>query len=110
MQPVQKSRKRFFSRCVVRVFLSVVCLSATAGAALAEDRSIFAGGRFYVGVSAAAEFLDASYDKITDNTDPRNESERSGMVFHDNDSANGTGYGFGLLGGYRLPLNDRACT
>ena len=95
MQPARNPWKLFLSCCVVGVLVSV------AGTALAED------GRWYVGVSGTVEFLDASYDKTTDNTDPRNVSEQSGNLFHDSDSAGETGYGFGLLGGYRLPLNDR---
>ncbi len=76
----------------------VVTVLVVADTALADE------GRFYVGGAATVEWLDASYGKIVENRPP---SPQGSRVFRDEGSADKTGYGFGFLAGYRLPLNER---
>ena len=85
---------------VLLVSLSLAS-SAVAGPALAD------AGRFYLGVTGTPEWLDTSYKKTVDNTSPHNTTARRGKVYRDRDAADATGYGFGLLAGYRRPLLDR---
>ena len=84
--------RRFVCCCGVVAVLSV------ADPVLAEE------GRFYLGGAATVEWLDASYGKLVENRPP---SPRSPAVFQEEDSAATTGYGFGFLAGYRMPLNER---
>ena len=88
---------------VARMLLAgVIVVSPSAfGTALADS------GRFYLGITGTPEWLDTSYKKTVDNTSPLNMTSQSGKVNRDRGSAAGTGYGFGLLGGYRWPLLDR---
>ena len=88
---------------VARMLLAgVIVVSPSAfGTALADS------GRFYLGITGTPEWLDTSYSKTVDNTSRLNMTSQSGKVNRDRGSADGTGYGFGLLGGYRWPLLDR---
>lgn len=86
---------RFFAGTML---LGSAGLAAPGSTALAED------GRFYLGGAATVEWLDASYHKIVENRPP---SPRGTAVFQEEDSADKTGYGFGFLAGYRMPLNER---
>jgi len=87
----------------VRVLLVgiIVASPGVAGTALAD------AGRFYLGVTGSPEWLDTSYRKTVDNTSPHNTTSQRGKVYRDRDAADATGYGFGLLAGYRQPLLDR---
>ena len=72
------------------------------GAAFAEDQ------RFYVGIVVPVEQLNASFDKTVDNTADNTlvPEPRKGMVLQDEDSANTSAYGIGLLAGYRTSLSE----
>ena len=80
-------------------FFRVLLLACVAGTAPA------AGGDFYIGASAAADRLDALYEKVVDNTDPQNFSLNKGQVLRDEASANSLAYSYGFLAGYKLPLS-----
>lgn len=84
--------RRFLCCC------GVVTVLVVADTAVAEE------GRFYLGGAATVEWLDASYDKIVENRPP---SPQGTAVFQEEDSADKTGYGFGFLAGYRMPLTER---
>ena len=76
---------------------------------LAQTRAAFAEDqRFYVGIAIPVEQLNASFDKTVDNTAENTlvPEPRKGMVFKDEDSANTSAYGIGLLAGYRAPLAE----
>ncbi len=60
---------------------------------------------FYVGLSAAAENLDAAFSKTTDNTHPSNGTPSMGRIFPNRDSDTETGSGFGIVAGYQYPLH-----
>ncbi|MCY4610849.1 MAG: outer membrane beta-barrel protein [Gammaproteobacteria bacterium] len=62
---------------------------------------------FYMGFSASAENLDATFFKTTDNTHPMNATPSSGRSFHVRDSDTKTTSGFGILAGYTFHLNNR---
>ena len=85
-----------------RVLIAALAATLLCGADVALGQE----GRFYVGTTGVLELLDASYEKTTDNTDPRNISPQRGKVYHDTDSDAETGYGFGLLAGYRRLLTQ----
>ena len=85
-----------------RFLIGVVAATLLCGADVALGQE----SRFYVGTTGVLELLDAAYDKTTDNTDPRNISPQRGKVYHDTDSDAETGYGFGLLAGYRRLLSQ----
>lgn len=89
--------RRFLCCC------GVVAVLIVAGPVLAEE------GRFYIGGAATVEWLDASYDKIVENRppSPRCKEVSCPVAFQEKDSADKTGYGFGFLAGYRMPLNER---
>ncbi len=86
----------------VAILLTVPGTLARTGAAFAEGRG------FYIGIAVPVEYLDASFQKIVDNTAPdtRVPEPRRGRVFQDEDSANTPVYGIGLRAGYRLPLSE----
>lgn len=60
---------------------------------------------FYVGFFAAAENLDATFSKTTDNTPEGNATPSQGRIFHNRDSDTKTSSGFGILFGYQCPLH-----
>lgn len=66
--------------------------------ALAQDRG------FYVGVTAPMEYLDVTFEKTVDNTDPNTAvpAPRAGQLFQDQDSSKSLTYGFGFVAGYHL--------
>ena len=77
--------------------------------ALAQTSAVFAeDGRFYVGLAVPVEQLNASFGKTVDNTAENTlvPEPRKGMVFQDEDSANTSAYGIGLLAGYRASLAE----
>ena len=82
-----------------KVLIFTVTLAFTPGLSSAMDEG------FYVGLSAAAENLDATFSKTTDNTHPSNGTPSMGRVFHNRDSDTKTSSGFGILFGYQCPLN-----
>ena len=68
--------------------------------ALAQDRG------FYVGVTAPVEYLDVTFEKTVDNTDPntRVPAPQAGQIFQDQDSSKSVTYGIGFVAGYHLPF------
>ena len=68
--------------------------------ALAQDRG------FYVGVTAPMEYLDVTFEKTVDNTDPNTlvPEPRAGQIFQDQDSSKSLTYGIGFVAGYHLPF------
>ena len=74
---------------------------------LAQLVPAFAADRgFYVGVTAPLDYLDVSFEKTVDNTDPNTlvPAERAGQVFQDQDSSKSLTYGVGIVAGYHLPF------
>lgn len=59
----------------------------------------------YIGISASAEELDVSVFKTVDNTPDGNMTLSRGKVFTERDSNTRTASGFGIVLGYRRPLN-----
>ena len=87
---------------VVAMLLGLPGIFVQTGTAFAEER------RFHVGIVVPVEYLEVSFEKSVDNTDPNTlvPEPRRGMVFQDEDSANTSVAGIGLLAGYRLPLAE----
>lgn len=80
----------------------LACAAFLAGAptpALAAQEGI------YIGISAAAEELDASVFKTVDNTPDGNMALSQGKIFTERDSDTKTGSGFGIVLGYQRPLH-----
>ena len=98
--PTNRPRPLIF--VAVTMLLAIPPVLAQTGAAFAEDQ------RFYVGIAVPVEQLNASFDKTVDNTAENTlvPEPRKGMVFQDEDSANTSAYGIGLLAGYRAPLAE----
>lgn len=86
----------------VAMLLAIPLMLPPTGAAFAEDQ------RFYVGIMVPVEQLNASFDKTVDNTADNTlvPEPRKGMVLQDEDSANTSAYGIGLLAGYRASLAE----
>ena len=82
-----------------KVLTFAVALACTPGLSSAMDEG------FYLGLSAAAENLDASFSKTTDNTHPMNGTPSKGRVFYNRDSDTKTSSGFGIVAGYQGPLH-----
>ena len=61
----------------------------------------------YVGYVSTAEFVDASYTKTVDNTDPRNVSTQKDKVNRAESNAVGGINGLGYQFGYRTPLGEK---
>ena len=68
--------------------------------ASAEDRD------FYLGVTAPMEYLDVTFEKTVDNTDPNTlvPTPRAGQIFQDQGSSKSLIYGIGFVAGYHLPF------
>jgi len=97
MQTTQQNCKIIFSTILI---LTILSLLGFANNSFARD------GQFYFGITTAAEWLDTSYDKTVDNTDPSNDLPNKGNIYHDKDSTDGWVYGFGILAGYRMPIGQ----
>lgn len=80
-------------------------LMFAAGLAFAPGLASAMDQGFYVGLSAAAEDLDATFSKTTDNTHPSNGTPSKGRTFHNRDSDTKTSSGFGIVAGYQRPLH-----
>ena len=67
---------------------------------IAQDRG------FYVGVTAPLDYLDVSFEKTVDNTDPNTlvPAPLAGQIFQDQDSSKSLTYGIGFVAGYHLPF------
>ena len=61
---------------------------------------------FYVSDAITAEFINASYTKTVDNTDPRNVSTQKGKVNRAESDSSGGISGFGYVFGYRRLLGS----
>ena len=85
--------------CRSKTLMFAVVLAFTPGLSSAMDEG------FYIGLSAAAENLDATFSKTTDNTHPKNGTPSMGEVFHNRDSDTKTSNGFGIVAGYQRPLH-----
>ncbi|MCY3777813.1 MAG: outer membrane beta-barrel protein [Candidatus Aminicenantes bacterium] len=68
--------------------------------------SIAADRGFFVGVTAPLDFLDVTFEKTVDNTDPNTlvPASRAGQIFQDQGSSKSLTYGFGFVAGYHLPF------
>ena len=66
----------------------------------AQDRG------FYVGVTAPMEYLDVTFEKTVDNTDPNTlvPAPQAGQILQDRDSSKSLTYGVGFVAGYHLPF------
>ena len=100
-----RSRPRLSPACLRSCWKPLVAWVLLAGVILASPSVVGAAladeGRFYLGITGTPEWLDTSYKKTVDNTSPLNMTSQSGKVNRDRDSADATGYGFGLLAGVR---------
>ncbi len=97
MQTTRQNYKLIFSTTLILTILSLLGLT---------DSSFARSGQFYLGITTTAEWLDTSYDKTVDNTDPSNDlpPERRGRIYRDKDSTDGWVYGLGISAGYRIPI------
>ncbi len=61
---------------------------------------------FYVGVTAPLDYLDVTFEKTVDNTDPSTlvPASLAGQIFQDQDSSKSLTYGIGFVAGYHLPF------
>ncbi len=61
---------------------------------------------FYVGVTAPLDYLDVTFEKTVDNTDPNTlvPAPLAGQIFQDRDSSKSLTYGIGFVAGYHLPF------
>ncbi len=91
---MQAAQSRFSPR-----YLVVLLLILATGSVPAK------GGDIYVGASASADRLNVLYEKIVDNTDPRNFSLSQGQQLRAEDSATELTYSYGFLAGYKMPLS-----
>lgn len=68
--------------------------------------SIAADRGFYVGVTAPMEYLDVTFEKTVDNTDPNTlvPASWAGQILQDQDSSKSLTYGVGFVAGYHLPF------
>lgn len=89
----QKSGFRIF----IVAFLTALGISAHASAQ---------SGGFYVGVSGGAQYTKARYAKTVDNTNAPVDFLEKGNIYSTSDSAAKTGFGGGILVGYRLNLDS----
>ena len=62
-------------------------------------------GDIYVGATASADRLNVLYEKIVDNTDPRNFSLNQGQRLRGEASTTDVTYSYGFLAGYKVPLS-----
>lgn len=93
MQPVHQ-------KIVLSAILMTCALLGFTGTSLARS------GQFYFGITATGEWLETSYDKTVDNTDPSNDLPRKGEIYRGKDSIDGTAYGAGILAGYRVLIGE----
>ena len=84
---------------LARVIL-LLTFSAHVVPALAADRG------FYFGVTAPVDYLDVTFEKTVDTTDPNTlvPEPRAGQVLQDRDSSRALTYGIGLVAGYHVPF------
>ena len=76
------------------------------GTALGISASAAAqSGSFYFGVSGGVEYTDMEHAKTVDNTDAPEDFLQRGHIHSTSDSASKTGFGGGVLVGYRLNLD-----
>ena len=80
-------------------YLVVLLLVGTVGAVPVQ------GGDLYIGASASADRLNVLYEKIVDNTNPRNFSPHQGQRLRDEATATKLAYNYGFLAGYKVPLS-----
>ena len=81
------------------LMIAVAMIFGVTGNAVAQS------GSFYIGASAGAERADFEYAKTVDSSNVPNDYLQSGKVYHSSDSASKTGFGGGLLAGYRFNLD-----
>ncbi len=81
------------------LMIAVAMIFGVTGNAFAQS------GSFYVGASAGAERADFEYAKTVDSSNVPNDYLQSGKIYHSSDSASKTGFGGGLLAGYRFNLD-----
>lgn len=62
-------------------------------------------GSLYVGVSGGVQYFNIEYAKTVDNTEAPSDFLQVGKIYSTSDSASKTGFGGGLLVGYRLSLD-----
>ena len=92
--PRRKSAQKIVS--LLCFYLAVVVLLGVADA----------NGGIYVSDAITAEFVNASYTKAVDNTNPRNVSTQKGRVNRAESNSTGGINGFGYVLGYRIPLGS----
>ena len=70
------------------------------------DPSIAQDRGFYVGVTAPLDYLDVTFEKTVDSTDPNTlvPAPRAGQILQDQSSAKSLTYGIGFVAGYHLPF------
>ena len=100
VRPKQYTRnpiRRRLAAASVSVLLTFIAQMIPASAA---DRG------FYVGVTAPLDYLDVTFEKTVDNTDPNTlvPASLAGQIFQDQDSSKSLTYGIGFVAGYHLPF------
>ncbi len=97
MNAIKPVSHRRFSRIQSGLLAGCLLTSLTA---VVEAQGATGNGRFYLGASVSADFQDLRYDKSV----YREENYPRGPGFDDSGASDKTGYGTGLLAGYRWPL------
>lgn len=94
------------TRCHIHPRLSAVRVSVFVTLMAQMVPSIAADRGFFVGVTAPLDYLDVTFEKTVDSTDPNTlvPAPRAGQVLQDRDSSKSLTYGFGVVAGYHLPF------
>ncbi|MCY3625454.1 MAG: outer membrane beta-barrel protein [Candidatus Dadabacteria bacterium] len=92
---ITKNQKSAFWIFIVAV-ATTLGISANAAAQSAS---------FYVGVSGGVQYYNIEHAKTVDNTEAPSDFLQAGKIYSTSDSASKTGFGGGLLVGYRLSLD-----
>ena len=83
----------------------LIFMVALASAFAISSNATAQSGNFYVGVSGGIEYNKMEYSKTVDNTNAPADFLQRGKIYSTSDSASKTGFGGGILAGYRLNLD-----
>lgn len=99
-RPAQRTPRPNHPRLPLVRVIVFLTLAARIGPAVAADRG------FFVGVTAPVDYLEITFEKTVDTSDPNTlvPDSRAGQVLQDRDSSKSLTYGIGVVAGYHLSL------